>query len=75
MVSVRPTDGNVYQLLKFDVETEELLETLTLDSVSIWMLAHFRDVDLAEEFGNSDCIDLQYSGDLKYVYEIHRYKG
>jgi hypothetical protein len=75
MTKVRTTDGYIYKLLKFTVETEELLETLTLDSYSIRLLSHFRDNNIDEEFSNSDSIDLQYSGDLKYVYEIHRSKG
>ena len=75
MTSVFPTDGYVYQLLKFDVKTEELLEEITLDSVSIRMLSYFRYADLAEEFGTNDCIDLQYSADLRFVYEVHRCSG
>jgi hypothetical protein len=61
-----------YKLCKFNVATEELVEEITFDTrVAAWFLSS-KLGDLPVFMGIYDTVDLVYSTDGEYVFELHQ---
>jgi hypothetical protein len=65
----------VYRLCKFNVVTEELVESITLtETFAKWLLTS-KLGDLEVLMSDKDVVDLCYSDDKEYVYELYREKA